>query len=1337
MAGTDPFSHLVPGKGGASSDPFSHLVPKADNPAGVKPEDAAQSAALTALRGPMGSTSQGTIDAEKSGLLTPALSAKAKAQGATGQRIISNAFSIPGDYGGAVLRDVQHGGSGESETDLGAMIMGTGKYAKMPLDERLERASREYYFTGAGNLDKTAAGGGAIGALAGAAKKYPIPTQIATFLAELKNPLNEAGMLVKGLSKVGGAGVRTAARAGDALDNAAVQSAAKRGVTVAPPAIVDTISKKLAEERTNLADVVGKKTNAFHFPERMEKAGMTGAVGNARQLQAQKGLAEAEADTHMRRIFGEDGEMNTAQQIELQHRVDGQPPNPHVPEPVKGMTIDQRAEEIRKINRQFAPQLEAMGYKVEDPETFFSRAKYRSDRPVYKDGGEDADFAGSQPTGGRGPGPLGVKKAGLTQHRTFKTLQEALDAGKELDPSYLPAEQFRLAYAARKGLIGTNDTLGRAAEIPTGLTGATQLVDQRIVPKFEDSLSKATKVVGGHLEDERPLGVRVPYEYYDEHNPEGPMIFGQGPAGEKSMQVFAHNKAVPIAQRNVLGLPEFDALGGKVPGRVVNAQYIRGLMTGLGRGAKSINTARFGRADAAAGKLTDIIDTRQEAVDAAKADNAAREQRLSEIRGSIRFAQQNAGDYDRILKPYADERLQDPAYEERGSFDDAGVYHSRLVGNARRGADKRPGAAATAGDISKAHKEIKDKLGVDVPLAEIDDAIQRLHDVGKAKFHRDLVEKTPVVRVPLGVPTDVRRAAAKVSRGTRQATERLQGVADKVKSSISDLADKRVAAVADRKLADKYYARVHKEIADVAGRIEETLTHEPRGVAKGTYLPESDLQTGLPSSSSHLLYKDYWQHIAEAKKMGAPEEDAKGFVRFIATTGALARLGIIVWPVVHGVWNLGKAYLEEGGSIGEMGKILAGKSNAAARVVPEHIATRYAAQYGAKHGMTYGELADTLGASAVGGARPIGLSRESRGAIATLPANELSPLGQVEQGVQRGITPMSGGRKITSGWDKNNDLVFNTWERNYVADLLQRKLETQGMEPGAATRSIRKAFGDYANITPAEKQAGLTKLLYFYPWMKTVLPYWGSRGMFNPASWNAPTRSIRSENEAQGDFDEQNPWTEDFFNDANGDRHVATVPDPARVTTGIMDAAMALPDMFAGKTIPTSASPNAKTKKLFGVGAARRDLEPMAEWARGHVGALPAIGLDAVFPSGKYNRLADETAPLDVQAGQIRDRVTSGLVSPIRTLGNIGGDPLFAGAATAAGFFPRVEPSPQEQARQAGIRARMAEAKRNGNKALYDKLAIELTQRPTGALRVPAPPAASSSDPFAHLVPAR
>ena len=512
-----------------------------------------------------------------------------------------------------------------------------------------------------------------------------------------------------------------------------------------------------------------------------------------------------------------------------------------------------------------------------------------------------------------------------------------------------------------------------------------------------------------------------------------------------------------------------------------------------------------------------------------------------------------------------------------------------------------------------------------------------------------------VARVAQKAEDDSAKAAATAIEGPIAQTATVARATQRTANDLSDLFARYQKAKGDEALLKQIRQEVSSKIGGYEDLIKKGTEHLPAGAKEPDFVRESDLRLNIPGSASKYIHKDAYNFLEQAAQAGAARDESVPFLNFIGALGNLVRVGIILLPTVHIIWNLGRAFLAEGGGIRRMNSSLGAMSDATARRVGAQIGTRWE------------DFSEESGAAQTFNQESFGLARNtSNDALATQHSSELPLLAKTERLFARGYNiPGTNERLRIPGWNDNQWLVFHVFEKRYAAELLRKFIEDDNMEVGAAVRRVRQALGDYKNVTLDERK--WKNLFLFYPWMKTVIPFWAKQGVFHPNQWNAPITSIRQNNENMNDPEADykfNPWQYDLWQHANKSFERAAVPDPARVLSSVGDLARIPIDFFRGIT---SRGIGGRPQDQQGFGVIPADASRMIAYLRGHVKPGIAPLVNAFFPAGKYERLADPKNSTNVQLGEAADRLFGSFVAPYAGIKNAVRDPLSAAIGTVLG----------------------------------------------------------------------
>lgn len=354
---------------------------------------------------------------------------------------------------------------------------------------------------------------------------------------------------------------------------------------------------------------------------------------------------------------------------------------------------------------------------------------------------------------------------------------------------------------------------------------------------------------------------------------------------------------------------------------------------------------------------------------------------------------------------------------------------------------------------------------------------------------------------------------------------------------------------------------------------------------------------------------------------GARDRDAEGLAVFTDGMGRLTRMGMISNPVVHAGWNLGTHYLAAGGDMGFF-------TNRLWKDPSEW------GQVGSKTGAEWAEDADRWNAVVhMADTHPV-----FGGSYAQNFLDEPGAHG-AKQALNAGVTQL---------WHQNQRIVFNEFETRYSVDLFRHFVEDEKMTPQAAGIAVRKALGDYTNISRSGIEGALHQSLLFYPWLKTALPFWAKTLVTRPSFVAIPGVGIRRWDQAMGDPDvgNENPLTLDFGADASGGRRKMTYPGPQKWVGDILSAVW-----------PKNADTNEVGSHLNAVyKLVQNHLQPWSPLGAG----LPVIGTYAPHVQARDPRM-DYTAISNIDLPLVPDQ--------LKQMGSYAASNLIPGAEAGAGLL--------------------------------------------------------------------
>jgi hypothetical protein len=357
------------------------------------------------------------------------------------------------------------------------------------------------------------------------------------------------------------------------------------------------------------------------------------------------------------------------------------------------------------------------------------------------------------------------------------------------------------------------------------------------------------------------------------------------------------------------------------------------------------------------------------------------------------------------------------------------------------------------------------------------------------------------------IRTVAQRLSARVGGLQMKTLQRGVDLAQKIADPQRPIAD------AYRTLRDRYAIEMMSEgnPNSLWSKYRASLT--PQG-----YIPVKNVP-GL-SSLDRMKYTDVKPEVVKyLTDHGAPPKDAEGLGAWIDRYNALFRIGILTNPIVHPFYNLLWAYLGGGGDVRRL-----------ATVFRDSPLDTEAARYGAHA---------PLSNSSIG-------SNQNR-LVQSLPE-------AIHQSQGIGKVGAAADWVTSRAAEINRKIVFDTMERRMATEMWA-SLVAKGTDKARAGELVRKAFGDYGNITKAEQ--GVSRAFFFYPWTKTVIPFWAQSLATAPKWTTAPLQGILTHNELAGDpnVGKESPYTLYTGTDKEGQPQYQSLPMPQKRLEAPLEAA--------------------------------------------------------------------------------------------------------------------------------------------------------------------------------------
>lgn len=689
-----------------------------------------------------------------------------------------------------------------------------------------------------------------------------------------------------------------------------------------------------------------------------------------------------------------------------------------------------------------------------------------------------------------------------------------------------------------------------------------------------------------------------------------------------------------------------------------------------------------------------------------------------------RFVGTGNKDFDAYLFSEAKRRATFPAYVERymDVENAAGDYERtvRTSGNASRAAGYED-SLFTPADVTAARKAAKE-AGLNLSVKQTDELLHRAHGfmTDRDQQLRDVLDRyatsgpeaAPMLRAELkrtladlsgwqahtGGAEEASRPFTAAARRARESAElaggRVQEAAKALRAGAVDantgasiapfrtlkakqgaeldrLKQQAATARSSSDLQSIYRLAFDKAYAQIKPEVERTVeARAPKG-----YVREADLGLASPTGRDMALDKPFAEFLKDhsVDRATLDNPDARGFWAAMQTVNRISRAGIVAIPVVHAVNNLGTHYLASGGDVPTMLRILGGKYEAN----PEVLARAQAA--GAVNPFAVGAFAGSRDAHSI---------TTAAGELAGELGAKAGPLSAPATGAAR--LGIEADRRV---YEPMNRWLFDTVEQGYAADLFGR-LTTgdHAVSDGEAAIAVRNALGKYGDVSAGEQRAMLNRLLYFFPWSKTVIPFWIKHGMIDPKWIDAPVRAIEQNNKQQGYDDPARPFTATLGRRSDGSYRRYVVPLPQRVAEMIAQGARTLPDVLRGDWE-----------------SAGSDAAAPVDYLRGHLNAVAAVGADALdFANAR--KVGKNAAPWNVfrtdpngtplqRGATVAGNIVGRSFSPFQQIARIRQDPAMAGFSTVFGGFPYGAKPEALTAREHAVRTAFSRLKADATKA--------------------------------------
>jgi hypothetical protein len=290
-----------------------------------------------------------------------------------------------------------------------------------------------------------------------------------------------------------------------------------------------------------------------------------------------------------------------------------------------------------------------------------------------------------------------------------------------------------------------------------------------------------------------------------------------------------------------------------------------------------------------------------------------------------------------------------------------------------------------------------------------------------------------------------------------------------------------------------------------------------------------------------------------------------------------------------------------------------------------------------------------MGASGSGGGTPLSIDPHVRAKLITVPYGDF---------LQRGDISGMALKAFLQAGDWNQNVTFGFFE-DRLAAITYKHFKDRGMTPEQAARETRKSLGDYQNLTPAERVAGLREWFYFYTWLRSELRFQANQLVRNPRSVIGPQRGVQTANQLQGDqgstmgaaLSLRDLWG----TDANGNPIYASLPFPMLRYGGALERFGSLASGNPNDAASTAVNMAESHLTPFASLAVSMGLTPLLPAAEPEIYNNVLWNKDAPTPAamwtGAANKMVNRFMPPVIgsmeQAAQNKDpRYLAGIIGP-------------------------------------------------------------------------------------------
>jgi hypothetical protein len=340
-----------------------------------------------------------------------------------------------------------------------------------------------------------------------------------------------------------------------------------------------------------------------------------------------------------------------------------------------------------------------------------------------------------------------------------------------------------------------------------------------------------------------------------------------------------------------------------------------------------------------------------------------------------------------------------------------------------------------------------------------------------------------------------------------------------------------------RTLPENYWDLVKEGVAKGTGPegvdLPRAHTLEGRDLGEFVRLPKFLGDTKNPTLTNLMVAPEFGEWIEHGK--GLMKGHSTGKQTGWSTFNNVMRFNIMYNPQYHPFWNIVRNYSAGTGAnvarwMGNYTKVIAHQLGIVSGI--EKLAPHLGPVLEQHIHSAAQQMASDIADSAAEGAKAsfgMGSSLLRTGAAATVRTQPWEGAYWKKQlfnpktyfdPKKREMAAQQWDKALTSYADWNRKMTFDRHGEAAFAARLYQKFTGRGMAPEDAAWATREILGNYQNVDP---DSMISKMMFFYPWLKSNLPFWLKTFFTKPYYIGGPTTAFERQRQYAGDPNVENP----------------------------------------------------------------------------------------------------------------------------------------------------------------------------------------------------------------------